>query len=63
VDYASEFARELQPGRKYYVKWGFQRMGHVSRPTWQGDWETPRVKHARKPAQEEGALSSGFFRR
>lgn len=31
-DYAKEFNYELDPGKQYYVEWGFKRIGKISKP-------------------------------
>lgn len=31
--FAAEFSQALKPGKKYYVEWGFRRVGAVSKPT------------------------------
>lgn len=32
--YAKDFSEALKPGKKYYVEWGFSRIGKVSKPTY-----------------------------
>lgn len=72
ADYANEFQRKLEPGSEYYVKWAFSRLGRVSKPTWQGDWQTQRLKFdpgagvyvmAGVPAQASPAADACWYRR
>lgn len=32
--YVKDFSEALKPGKKYYVEWGFSRIGKVSKPTY-----------------------------
>lgn len=41
--YAAEFRQPLEPGQKYFVKWGFRRKGHLSRESFVTGGETERV--------------------
>lgn len=39
----SRFGVRLEPGKKYYLKWGFRRLGGVSKPTLMKRGETERA--------------------
>ena len=41
--YAAEFRRPLEPGRQYYVKWGFSRKGAISKGAFINGGETTRI--------------------
>ena len=38
-------------GKKYYVKWGFKRVGQISKDTYVKRGEGPKVKYGSAPAQ------------
>ncbi|MBI5244482.1 MAG: hypothetical protein HY922_12520 [Elusimicrobia bacterium] len=42
-DYLGEFNAKLKPGAKYYVKWGFKRLGSVSKPKFMDRGNTESV--------------------
>ena len=45
ADYVSELSGDLAPGKEYYVKWRFKRVGQVSNDKWQDFRETGKVKY------------------
>lgn len=44
ADFASEFSQDLVHGKKYYVKWRFQRLGQVSKDKWTKYWESDKTE-------------------
>lgn len=43
AQFSGDFRRRPEPGRQYYVKWGFSRRGAVSKGTFMHGGETPRT--------------------
>lgn len=39
----TEFMKRPESGQKYFLKWSFQRLGRISKPTWMGEWQTIAV--------------------
>ncbi|MFH2203411.1 MAG: hypothetical protein ABIJ96_09875 [Elusimicrobiota bacterium] len=45
ADYAQELSGDLKPGKEYYVKWRFKRVGQISNDKWQDYRETEKVTY------------------
>jgi hypothetical protein len=39
----AEFGKRPEAGKKYFLKWSFQRLGRTSNPTSMGEWQTVSV--------------------
>lgn len=48
ADFASELTGDLKPGKKYYVKWRFRRIGSVSKDDWQKYRESGKAHYEGK---------------
>lgn len=65
ADYVSEVTGSLKPGREYYVKWRFKRIGAVSKDKWVSHRETEKATYQggqidpkQTPAPEHGGFSA-----
>lgn len=57
ADYAREFAKDLEQGQEYFVKWGFTRIATVSKDNYNEGGDTYRARFQGKsgaPSAKKG---------